>query len=287
MKQFRIQKTVTDRSDKSIEKYFNEVNKFTPLSSQEEVDLVVKAKNGDSQALDLLINSNLKFVISVAKKYQHNGLDFSDLINEGNIGLIKAAHRFDETKGFKFISFAVWWIRQSIIQAISEKRRMIKVPSHKNAAGGRYLQAISNLSQELERSPTDEEISEYMEISVSDVMLIEKSVSMHSSLDAKISSDEDSTSLIDLITDENGNETDYVLIDESLQKDMERALNILSEKEMYVIKSFYGIGCKELDKETIANKLNYTPERIRQLKKSAERKISQSESAKSILLKYI
>jgi RNA polymerase primary sigma factor len=287
MKQFKIQKSVTDRSDKSIEKYFNEVNKFTPLSSQEEVDLVVKAKNGDSQALDLLINSNLKFVISVAKKYQHNGLDFSDLINEGNIGLIKAAHRFDETKGFKFISFAVWWIRQSIIQAISEKRRMIKVPSHKNAAGGRYLQAISNLSQELERSPTDEEISEYMEISVSDVMLIEKSVSMHSSLDAKISSDEDSTSLIDLITDENGNETDYVLIDESLQKDMERALSILSEKEMYIIKSLYGIGCKELDKETIANQLNYTPERIRQLKNSAERKISQSKSAKSILLKYI
>ncbi len=287
MKQFKIQKSVTDRSDKSIEKYFNEVNKFTPLSSQEEVDLVVKAKNGDSQALDLLINSNLKFVISVAKKYQHNGLDFSDLINEGNIGLIKAAHRFDETKGFKFISFAVWWIRQSIIQAISEKRRMIKVPSHKNAAGGRYLQAISNLSQELERSPTDEEISEYMEISVSDVMLIEKSVSMHSSLDAKISSDEDSTSLIDLITDENGNETDYVLIDESLQKDMERALSILSEKEIYIIKSLYGIGCKELDKETIANQLNYTPERIRQLKNSAERKISQSKSAKSILLKYI
>lgn len=287
MKQFKIQKSVTDRSDKSIEKYFNEVNKFTPLSSQEEVELVVKARNGDSKALDLLINSNLKFVISVAKKYQHNGLDFSDLINEGNIGLIKAAHRFDETKGFKFISFAVWWIRQSIIQAISEKRRMIKVPSHKNAAGGKYLKAISNLSQELERSPTDEEVSEYMEISVSDVMLIEKSVSMHSSLDAKISSDEDSTSLIDLITDENSNETDYVLIDESLQKDMERALSILSEKEMYIIKSLYGIGCKELDKETIANQLNYTPERIRQLKNSAERKISQSESAKNILLKYI
>jgi RNA polymerase primary sigma factor len=287
MKQFRIQKTVTDRSDKSIEKYFNEINKFAPLSSQEEVDLVIKAKNGDCQALDLLINSNLKFVISVAKKYQHNGLDFSDLINEGNIGLIKAAHRFDETKGFKFISFAVWWIRQSIIQAISEKRRMIKVPSHKNAAGGKYLQAISNLSQKLERSPTDEEVSEYMEISVSDVILVEQSILTHSSLDAKISSDENSNSLIDLITDENGNETDYVLIDESLQKDMERALNILSEKEMYVIKSFYGIGCKELDKETIANKLNYTPERIRQLKKSAERKISQSESAKSILLKYI
>lgn len=287
MKQFKIQKSVTDRSDKSIEKYFNEVNKFTPLSSQEEVELVVKTRNGDSKALDLLINSNLKFVISVAKKYQHNGLDFSDLINEGNIGLIKAAHRFDETKGFKFISFAVWWIRQSIIQAISEKRRMIKVPSHKNAAGGKYLKAISNLSQELERNPTDEEVSEYMEISVSDVMLIEKSVSMHSSLDAKISSDEDSTSLIDLIADENGNETDYVLIDESLQKDMERALSILSEKEMYIIKSLYGIGCKELDKETIANQLNYTPERIRQLKNSAERKISQSESVKNILLKYI
>ena len=144
MKQFKIQKSVTDRSDKSIEKYFHEVNKFSPLSAQEEVDVVVKAKSGDLKALELLINSNLRFVISVAKKYQHNGLDFNDLINEGNLGLIKAAHKFDETKGFKFISFAVWWIRQSIIQAISEKRRMIKVPSHKNAAGGKYLQAISS-----------------------------------------------------------------------------------------------------------------------------------------------
>jgi RNA polymerase primary sigma factor len=287
MKQFKIQKSVTDRSDKSIEKYFNEVNRFNTLSAQEEFELVVKAKNGDSKALELLINSNLRFVISVAKKYQHNGLDLADLINEGNIGLIKAANKFDETKGFKFISFAVWWIRQSIIQAISEKRRMIKVPSHKNAAGGRYLQAISNLSQELERSPTEEEIAEYMELSVEDVILLEKSVLTHSSLDAKVSSDDDSSSLVDLISDEDGTATDEVLIDESLQKDMERALSILSEKEMYIIKSLYGIGCKELDKETIANQLNYTPERIRQLKNSAERKISQSESAKRILLKYI
>jgi RNA polymerase primary sigma factor len=287
MKQFKIQKSVTDRSDKSIEKYFHEVNKFSPLSAQEEVDLVVKAKSGDLKALELLINSNLRFVISVAKKYQHNGLDFNDLINEGNLGLIKAAHKFDETKGFKFISFAVWWIRQSIIQAISEKRRMIKVPSHKNAAGGKYLQAISNLSQELERSPTDEEIAEYMDLSVEDIILIENSVLTHSSLDAKVSSDEDSSSLIDLISDEDAQSTDKFLIDESLQKDMERALNILSEKEMYIIKSLYGIGCKELDKETLANQLNYTPERIRQLKISAERKISQSESAKKILLKYI
>jgi RNA polymerase primary sigma factor len=287
MKQFKIQKSVTDRSDKSIEKYFNEVKKFSLLSSEEEFNLVTKIKNGDSKALELLINSNLKFVISVAKKYQNNGLDFSDLINEGNIGLIKAAHKFDETKGFKFISYAVWWIRQSIIQAISEKRRMVKVPSHKNAAGSLYLQATSNLSQKLERTPTYEEISEYMEISINDVILIEKSIATHSSLDAKISSDEDSTSLIDLIIDENENETDYILIDESLQKDMERALSILSEKEMYIIKSIYGIGCKELDKKTIATQLNYTLERIRQLKKSAERKISQSESAKNILLKYL
>lgn len=287
MRQFKIQKSTTDRSDKSVEKYFNEVNKFSLLSSEEEFNLVVKAKRGDSKALDLLISSNLKFVISVAKKYQHNGLDFCDLINEGNIGLIKAAHKFDETKGFKFISYAVWWIRQSIILAISEKRRMIKVPSHKNAAGGLFLQAISNLSQKLERNPTNEEISEYMEISVNDVISIEKSVGTHSSLDSKISSDEDSSSLIDLISDENGKETDYILIDESLQKDMQRALSILSEKEMYIIKSLYGIGCKGLDKETIASELNYTPERIRQLKNSAERKISESKSAKSILLKYI
>lgn len=287
MKQFKIQKTVTDRSDKSIEMYFNEVNKFKPLSPEEEFELAVKIKNGDSKSLNVLINSNLRFVISVAKKYQHNGLELIDLINEGNLGLIKAAHRFDETKGFKFISFAVWWIRQSIIQAIAEKRRMVKVPSHQNAASGKFLKATSNLSQKLERQPTIEEIAEYMEMSTEDIVLVENLTATHSSLDSKVSSDDNSSLLIDLISDDDGNSTDDVLIDESLQKDIERALSILSEKEIYIIKSLYGIGCRELDKQTIAKKLNYTPERIRQIKKSAERKISQSDSAKKILLKYI
>jgi RNA polymerase primary sigma factor len=287
MKQFKIQKSVTDRSDKSIENYFNDINQFSPLSAEEEVELTIKYKNGDSKSLELLINSNLRFVVSVAKKYQHNGLDLVDLINEGNIGLITAAHRFDETKGFKFISFAVWWIRQSIIQALSEKRRMIRVPSHKNAAGGKYLQVISNLSQELERQPTQEEIAEFMDISTHDATTIESSLVSHSSLDAKLAYDEDSSSFLDLISDENGVSTDSVLIDESLKKDIERALSVLTKKEMYIIKSFYGIGCKELSKEDIANHLNYTPERIRQLKISAEKKIFKSESAKNILLKYI
>ncbi len=287
MKQFKIQKSITDRSDKSLEKYFNEVSKFNTLTPQEEVDLVLKVKSGDSKALELLINSNLKFVISVAKKYQHNGLDLSDLINEGNIGLIKAAHRFDETKGFKFISFAVWWVRQSILQAISEKIRLVKIPSHKNANISKYFKALSDLSQELERNPTEYEVAEHMELSVDDVTFLEKTIITHSSLDAKISSDDESSSLIDLITDDESETTDEVLIDESLKLDLERALSILSEKEIFIIKSLYGIGCKELDKETIANKLNYTPERIRQLKKSAERKIFESESSKNILLKYI
>jgi RNA polymerase primary sigma factor len=287
MKQFKIQKSVTDRSEKSIEKYLQEVSKFTPLSSKEEVELVLKIKEGDAKALDLLVNSNLRFVISVAKKYQHNGLELSDLINEGNLGLIKAAHRFDETRGFKFISFAVWWIRQSIIQAISEKRRIVKIPSNKNAAGGKYLTAISSLSQELERNPTEEEVAEYMDISYEDVISLEKTTLTHSSLDAKISSDEDSSSLIDLISDENEKMTDDILIDESLKKDMERAFSILTEREVYIIKSLYGIGCKGLDKETIAKNLNYTTERIRQLKVSAEKKLLQSELAKNLLLKYI
>jgi RNA polymerase primary sigma factor len=287
MKQFKIQKSITDRSEKSIEKYLQEVSKFNPLSSEEEIELVVKIKDGDTKALDLLVNSNLRFVISVAKKYQHNGLELNDLINEGNIGLIKAVHKFDETRGFKFISFAVWWIRQSIIQAISEKRRLVKIPSHKNAAGGKYLNAVSSLSQELERNPTKEEIAEYMDISYEDAISLEKTMLTHSSLDAKVSSDEESSSMIDLISDENAKTTDEVLIDESLRKDTERVLGILSEKEIYIIKSLYGIGCKEVDKETIAEQLNYTPERIRQLKISAERKLSHSELAKKMLLKYI
>jgi len=287
MKSFKLTKSITDRSEKSIEKYFAEVSKYSPLTPEEEFDLSAKIKKGDRKSFEKLVNSNLRFVISVAKKYQHNGLDLPDLINEGNLGLIKAVDKFDSSRGFKFISYAVWWIRQSIIQAIADKNRIIKIPSNKNAQLSQYLQSISILSQKLEREPTEEEIANFMNISVSDALVLSNSSYFHSSLDAKVSSDESSDSLINLIEDEDAKSTDDYLIDDSLKEDVNRALNILSKKEIYVIKNLYGIGCKEKNKESIAKDLNYTPERIRQIKIEAQKKMSKSESTKKLLLKYI
>jgi RNA polymerase primary sigma factor len=286
MKQFKIQQTLTDRSEKSVEKYFNEVNRQSSITSEEEVELTKKIKQGDKLALDKLVNANLKFVISVAKKYQSSGVPLSDLISEGNYGLIKAAHKFDETKGFKFISYAVWWIRQSILQSISENKRLIKVPSNKNSQTGQFLNAFSDLMQALEREPTEYEISEYMDIEVENVKMLYNATKSHSSLDSKVGDTEDSSSLIDLIEDEFSEKPETSLINESLSSDLFRTMNILSEKERNVIIKHYGIGCKPLSKEEIAKEMSYTTERIRQLLKGAERKLSKNYSAKKLLVKY-
>lgn len=287
MKQFKITQNLTDRSEKSVEKYFNDVNRQDSITPDEEVELARKISQGDEKALERLVNANLKFVISVAKKYQSSGVPLSDLINEGNIGLVKAARRFDETKGFKFISFAVWWIRQSILQSISENKRLVKVPSNKNMAGGRYVKAVSDLTQTLEREPTYEEIAEFMETDEDLVSILDDITKNHKSLDSKISSSEDSSSLIDLMEDDMFDNPEDSLIDESLKDDMERAFKILSKNERYVLKNLYGIGCKVKSKEEIAKEMEFSPERIRQLGKSAERKMSNNSSVRKLLTKYM
>ena len=285
MKQFKIQKTLTDRSEKSVEKYFNDVNKQKEISPEEEVELSNRIKEGDEKALEELVVANLKFAISVAKKYQNMGLELTDLINEANIGLIKAAERFDSSRGFKFISYAVWWIRQSILQALSEKNRMIKIPSNKNLLVSRYYASLSTLNQQLERNPTSLELAEHMEISLKEIKILEEICSKTDSLDRKISTEDNSSLLIDVIPNDSSDKE--VLIDESLTKDMERALNILSQREVYVIKKLYGIGCKAKSKEELAYELDYSAERIRQISRGAEKKLSRNKSAVNLLKKYL
>tara|TARA_R110000868_G_scaffold17137_7_gene75690 strand:+ start:6231 stop:7094 length:864 start_codon:yes stop_codon:yes gene_type:complete len=287
MKQFTIQKTLTDRSEISIEKYFNDVNKQKSITQEEEVLLSERIKKGDKEAVDILVTANLKFAISVAKKYQNMGLELSDLISEANIGLIKAAEKFDATRGFKFISYAVWWIRQTVLQSISEKKRMIKIPSNKNMLVGKFFNATSNLSQELERSPTNLELSEYMEISLNEVRTLQEILFKHESLDKKISHDDSSSLLIDILPDNSIKKTESFLIDESLSYDINRALSILSHKETYIIKSLYGIGCDLKAKEEIAEELEFSVERIRQISKGAEKKLSRNKSARDLLIKYL
>jgi len=287
MKQFKIEKQITLREEKSLEKYFNDVNRENTITPEEEIELAKRIKKGDLKAEQKLATANLRFVISVAKKYQNQGLELSDLINEGNIGLIKAAKKFDEKRGFKFISFAVWWIRQSILQAISEKKRMIRIPSNKNLDMGKYHRAISELTQSLERFPMDEEIAEYMDITVKEAAELDALDSKTTSLDKKVGDSEDSSTLYELISDENLEKPGDSLIHKSLKDDISRALSTLTDKEVYIVKSLYGIGCKQKTKEIIALEYDYTPERVRQIGKEATRKVSKDERALKLLMKYM
>ena len=287
MRQLKIQQSLTNRTEKSIEQYFTDVNKYDSITPEREFELSKLIKEGDEKALQELVQANLRFVISVAKKYQNTGLPLADLINEGNLGLIKAAERFDGTRGFKFISFAVWWIRQTIIQAISEKKRMIKVPSNKNLEAGKYLRAVQHLQQTLEREPSEFEVCEYMDISCDAGRTLKQATNLHSSLDAKVSSDENSSCLVNVIEDTSQACPDSSLIDDSLKKDMYRAFEILTNNEQLVIRYFYGIDCQTHSKEQIASKLGYSNERIRQITKKAEKKLLENSSTKKLLQKYL
>ena len=287
MRQLKIQQSLTNRTEKSIEQYFTDVNKYEGITPEREFELSKLIQEGDKDALQELVQANLRFVISVAKKYQNTGLPLADLINEGNLGLIKAAERFDGTRGFKFISFAVWWIRQTIIQAISEKKRMIKVPSNKNLEAGKYLRAAQHLQQTLEREPSEFEICEYMDISTDAGRTLKQATNLHSSLDAKVSSDESSSTLVDLIEDGQQETPDSSLLDDSLKKDMYRAFDILTNNEQLVVRYTYGIDCQTHSKEEIARKLGYSNERIRQITRKAEKKLFENNSTKKLLQKYL
>jgi RNA polymerase primary sigma factor len=282
MRQLKITKSITNRESPSLEKYLQEIGKVELISPEEEVELAQRIKKGDKKALEKLTKANLRFVVSVAKQYQHQGLSLPDLINEGNLGLIKAAEKFDETKGFKFISYAVWWIRQSILQAIAEQSRIVRIPLNKVGDLNRINKAFSKLEQEHERIPSAEELSEDIDLPKEKVLRAIQISGRHISVDAPFKEDEDNN-LLDVMENKESPIADKELIRESLKKEIDRTLNILSEKERKVIESFFGIGTPEMSLEEIGNQFGLSRERTRQIKEKAIRRLRQS--SKNKLLK--
>lgn len=285
MRQLKITKSITNRDSSSLEKYLQEVGKEDLLTPDEEVDLAQRIKKGDKVALEKLTRANLRFVISVAKQYQFQGLSLPDLINEGNLGLIKAAERFDETKGFKFISYAVWWIRQSILQAIAEQSRVVRLPLNKVGSINKLHKAYSKLEQENDRTPTSEELAEMVDLPKEKV---EKTLQLSGkplSMDAPFDDDEDG-SLIDVMENSDAPEADGTLLNESLSREIERTLSVLPDKEKAVIKYFFGLGVPEMSLEEIGQKLNLTRERVRQIKEKGIRRLRHS-SKNKLLKKYL
>ncbi len=283
MRQLKITQSITNRREsESLEKYFQEINKINLLLPDEEISLVKKIKQGDQGALEKLIKANLRFVVSVAKQYQNQSLSLNDLINEGNIGLVKAAHKFDETRGFKFISYAVWWIRQSIMQALSENSRIVKIPVSLSGTISKIKKVSSGLEQKYEREPTDEELAEVLEMTTKEINGALSSVSKQVSFDAPIGGDDDNSSLLDVIENENAPKVDANLSDiESLKVEIERTLNSLSFREQEVIKMTFGIGGKEqMTLQEIGEYLGLTRERVRQIKEKGIRKLRYTSRSK-------
>ncbi len=276
MRQLKIAKSITNREIGSLDKFLQDVGREEMVSAEEEVLLAQRIKAGDQEALDKLVKANLRFVISVAKQYQNQGLSLPDLINEGNLGLIKAAKRFDETRGFKFISYAVWWIRQSILQAIAEQSRIVRLPLNQVGVLGKLKKEASRLEQELERNPTVEELSEILDTSrdkINDVL----SISMRSvSMDAPLLIDED-ISLIDVYVDKNADDTDNTVMQESLSTEIQRSLSVLTKKERDIITLYFGIGHPHgYTLDEIANHINITRERVRQIRDKALKRLKQT-----------
>ncbi len=285
MRQLKITKSITNRESQSLEKYLQEIGKVDLLTPEEEVDLAKKIKQGDQEALERLTKANLRFVVSVAKQYQNQGLSFSDLINEGNLGLIKAAQRFDETRGFKFISYAVWWIRQSILQALAEQSRIVRLPLNKVGSLNKINRAFSELEQEFEREPSPEELAEVLEIPTDEVETTLGVAARHVSMDAPFVDGEDN-SLLDVLENGSTPKTDSELeYNESLRKEIERSLNTLTERQMDVIKLYFGIGVEHpMSLEDIGEKFGLTRERVRQIKDKAINKLRSASRSK--LLKH-
>ncbi len=272
MRQLKIIRSITSRDTASLDKYLQEIGREELLSVDEEVELAQRIRQGDERALDRLVCANLRFVVSVAKQYQNQGLSLPDLINEGNVGLIKAAQKFDETRGFKFISYAVWWIRQSILQALAEQSRIVRLPLNQVGSLNKINKAISKFEQDFQRKPSSEELSEILDI---DVDKISESVSVngrHTSLDAPFSDSEDN-SLMDVLTDSDAPNTDSSLNQESRCVVVDRGLSQLSQRERDILKMFFGIGGQEMTLEEIALKFDLTRERVRQIKEKAIRRL--------------
>jgi len=287
MRQLKITKSITNRESQSLEKYLQEIGKVDLLTPEEEVDLAIRIKQGDQIALEKLTKANLRFVVSVAKQYQNQGLSLSDLINEGNLGLIKAAQRFDETRGFKFISYAVWWIRQSILQALAEQSRIVRLPLNKVGSLNKINKAFASLEQKFEREPTPEELSQVLEIDHNEIRTTISVAARHVSVDAPFVTGEDN-SLLDVL--ENGNiaETDVSLsYKDSLRKEIERSLNTLTERQRDVVKLYFGIGVDHsMSLEDIGAQFDLTRERVRQIKDKAINKLK-STSRSKLLKNYL
>jgi RNA polymerase primary sigma factor len=283
MRQLKITNQITNRNSDSLEKYLYEIGKIDLLSSEEEVELAKKIRNGDQVALDRLTRANLRFVVSVAKQYQNQGLSLADLVNEGNLGLIKAAQRFDETKGFKFISYAVWWIRQSIMQAIVEQSRLVRLPLNKVGSFNRYHRTCAQLEQELGREATQDEVATAMGISVEDLREILKNNTRYLSVDAPIGGEDEEGTMLDLIKSGDDNEPDFELMDVSLRQHIKEALSVISEREALIVSCYYGLnGETPFTLEEIGSKFDLTRERVRQIKERAIRRLRRATASKEL-----
>ncbi len=281
MRQLKINPSITTRDSKALDRYLQEIGREDLLSVQDEVDLARRIREGDQKALDKLVRANLRFVVSVAKQYQNQGLSLPDLINEGNLGLIRAAQRFDETRGFKFISYAVWWVRQSILQALAEQSRIVRLPLNRVGSLNKINKERSKFEQEFERIPSAEELAERLDIPADQVADTMKVSGRHISVDAPFA-DGDENSLLDVLINDDTPTPDRVLNQESLSKEVDRALQQLDERERNIVKMFFGIGGQEMTLEEIGAKYDLTRERVRQIKEKAIRRLK---SQKSRLLK--
>ena len=285
MRQLKITKSITNRESASLDKYLQEIGREELVTPDEEVELAQRIRKGDQEALEKLTRANLRFVVSVAKQYQNQGLSLPDLINEGNLGLIKAAEKFDETRGFKFISYAVWWIRQSILQALAEQSRIVRLPLNQVGSLNKINKALSKFEQEYERQPSNEELSEMIDVpkdKISDTLRVG---SRHVSVDAPFVEGADN-SLLDVLPNDDSPSADKGLVNESLNTEIERALSTLTDREREIIKSFFGIGCQEMTLEEIGERFGLTRERVRQIKEKAIRRLK-SPSRSKLLKSYL
>jgi len=285
MRQLKITKSITNRESASLDKYLQEIGREELVTPDEEVELAQRIRKGDQEALEKLTRANLRFVVSVAKQYQNQGLSLPDLINEGNLGLIKAAEKFDETRGFKFISYAVWWIRQSILQALAEQSRIVRLPLNQVGSLNKINKALSKFEQENERQPSNEELSEMIDVpkdKISDTLRVS---GRHVSVDAPFVEGEDN-SLLDVLPNDDSPMADKGLVNESLNTEIERALSTLTDREREIVKSFFGIGCQEMTLEEIGERFGLTRERVRQIKEKAIRRLK-SPSRSKLLKGYL
>ena len=287
MRQLKITKSITNRESQSLDKYLQDIGREELITAEEEVELARKIKAGDQKALEKLTRANLRFVVSVAKQYQNQGLTLPDLINEGNLGLIKAAQKFDETRGFKFISYAVWWIRQSILQALAEQARIVRLPLNQVGSLNKINKAFSRLEQEFERPPSAEALAEALEVPEEKIKESLNVSGRHVSMDAPLSTNEVGGTLIDVMVNNDTARTDSGLMAESLQREIERSLSTLTDKEREIIRLFFGIGMNHgLTLEEIGAKFNLTRERVRQIKEKAIRRLRHT-SRNKLLKSYL